>query len=76
MAKYYHKSQKDLDAKARTVYEVEQVEKNTEIVTEYGPATITEGNYIFTDPSGVKFGVASSELEISYIEVKKSSTKG
>jgi hypothetical protein len=70
MAKYYPKSEQELDKKLRTIYEAEQVEKNTVIDTEYGPATITEGNYIFTDPSGKKFGVASSELKISYIKVK------
>lgn len=69
MAKYYSKSQKDVDSKLRTIYEVEKVDKNTEIDTEYGPALVTEGNYIFTDSNGNKFGVAESELKVSYIKV-------
>jgi hypothetical protein len=74
MAKYYRNSQlenKKMFAGARLeVFEIDQVDENTQIETDRGVLLVTPGNYVVTAPDGSKVGLAEADLAVNYTEIK------
>lgn len=73
MSKYYLQSdlelQKQHDEFKPRVHTIKQVKKSTEIETQNGIALITEGNYIVTDPDGLKHGITEADLHARFVAV-------
>lgn len=67
--KYQGKADSDQEGRLITVIEATE---DTTVETLWGPALVTEGNYIVTTADGSQHGMTPADLELKYEAVKSS----
>ena len=65
----YDKELVDKNFVDNAMYDVEVVDEDTTITTQYGDVAITKGNYIMTANDGSQIGITAQDLNNQFEEV-------